>query len=151
MLVVLTTVLILNILAITGCIASANTNPVVELVKKAEKEKEEGNIQLALEHLKEAEEIQGSFWHSYYSPGINIKIYENTAKIYEQEENIEEAIIYYRKMLPQMRENRKVRREYKNYYRDTLFKIASLYEKIGNKEKAEAYQDCAVRLCRDIY
>ncbi|MBX0311474.1 MAG: tetratricopeptide repeat protein [Sulfurihydrogenibium sp.] len=100
-----------------------------------------GNYPAALSYFKKAEE-EGM------EAGADTLL--RIADTYEKLGDDENAIKYYKKALNQMKENRKIREEFKGRYKETLLKIASIYEKVGKKEEAEEYKECAEYLCKDI-
>lgn len=109
-----------------------------------------GNISYALDAYKRAQQLQESFWHRYYNSDLDIHIYTSIARILEEKKEYDEAIMYYRKALKSMKENRKVRSEYKQEYKETLLKIADILKRKGELEEAEEYENCAIHLCREI-
>jgi tetratricopeptide (TPR) repeat protein len=110
-----------------------------------------GDTEHALDAYKSAQELQESFWYRYYDPELEVHIYTRIAEIHEGRNDIDDAIMYYRKALKSMKADRKtIRSVFEQKYRETLLKIASLYEKEGDLENAEEYRSCAERLCKQI-
>jgi tetratricopeptide (TPR) repeat protein len=107
-----------------------------------------GNLQLALENFKKAEEIQEDILHRYYSPKLDIYIYTHIAKILTDVKKYDDAIGYYNKALRKMKNRRKIKD--KNSYANILIEIAKIYKEKGNMDKAIEYYQKAFKLKQKI-
>lgn len=99
-----------------------------------------GNLELALENLKKAEELQEDKLHKYDDLDLDFNIYTHIAKILYKMKRYDEAVRYYEKALEKTK--------FRSDYGDVLVEIAKIYEEKGDIDNAiKYYQDALTNDC----